>query len=191
MAKLPEDLVAGWPPNDARLEREEVEAGLRFAFRGLAAALERVAALEGELAGLRAAALASGAVTDAGLAANRPAPARSELLRVAKGPNKYCASSDIDCEERRPICQAICCQFRVSLSEQDLDERVLAWDYGHPYELRRGADAYCVYFDRQRRRCGIYMHRPLQCRIYTCRTDERIWQDFDRRELKKSWDPEG
>jgi Fe-S-cluster containining protein len=87
----------------------------------------------------------------------------------------------IDCEARIPLCQARCCTFAFPLTPQDLDERVVAWDYGRPYQIRRRADGYCTHNDPQTRACTIHAQRPGVCRNYDCRNDKRIWEDFDAR----------
>ena len=67
------------------------------------------------------------------------------------------------------------------LSPQDLDERSVEWDYSAPYAIRKGTDGYCVHSCPTTRRCLVYEHRPAICRTYSCREDERIWDDFERR----------
>lgn len=95
----------------------------------------------------------------------------------------------IDCESRIPLCRARCCTLNVALSQQDLDERSLCWDYGRPYQIRRRDDGYCVHNDvAEPRRCGVYERRPAICRTYDCRHDERIWIDFDAR-IPRPLDP--
>ena len=87
----------------------------------------------------------------------------------------------IDCEARLPLCGAACCKLPLALSTEDVREGVLTWDTGRPYMMARGADHYCVHLDQQTRQCGVYGQRPIPCRGYDCRTDNRIWLDFDAR----------
>jgi len=87
----------------------------------------------------------------------------------------------IDCADRLPLCQARCCQLGFPLTFQDLDERVIAWDYQRPYQIRKRDDDYCTHCDGGTRGCGVYAHRPATCRTYDCRQDSRIWLDFERR----------
>lgn len=84
----------------------------------------------------------------------------------------------IDCESRLHLCGAACCRLHFPLSEQDLDEGVVAWDPEHPYMIAHGSDDRCVHLDRTTRRCGVYARRPLPCRAFDCRDDPRIWVDF-------------
>jgi Fe-S-cluster containining protein len=84
----------------------------------------------------------------------------------------------IDCEALIPICKARCCRLTFPLSFQDLDERVVQWDYGKPYMIRQKVDGYCVHNDCESNHCTVYHHRPATCRAYDCREDKRIWLDF-------------
>ncbi|MCC6527887.1 MAG: YkgJ family cysteine cluster protein [Polyangiaceae bacterium] len=96
-------------------------------------------------------------------------------------PDKYALTAlpDIDCAALLPLCRARCCHLPFPLSVQDLDERVVRWDYGRPYMIARRADGSCVH--NEGGRCGVYQHRPAVCRVYDCRKDGRIWQDFAAR----------
>lgn len=96
-------------------------------------------------------------------------------------PDKYALAQlpEIDCQALLPLCKARCCTMAFPLSVQDLDERVVSWDYGRPYVIARGADGYCTHHDG--RGCGVYDQRPAVCRTYDCRGDKRVWLDFDKR----------
>jgi hypothetical protein len=39
----------------------------------------------------------------------------------------------VDCQSRLHICKAICCRFPFALSKQDMEERIIRWDFGRPY----------------------------------------------------------
>lgn len=85
------------------------------------------------------------------------------------------------CLELLPICGARCCSFEVALTTQDLDEGQLRWDYATPYLLsKRAEDGLCVY---NHGGCDVYATRPAPCRRYDCRSDTRIWIDYERRLL--------
>jgi Fe-S-cluster containining protein len=88
---------------------------------------------------------------------------------------------EIDCAARFPLCRARCCGFGFALSFQDLNERIVEWDYGMPYHIRQGEHGFCVHCDRASGRCTVYAHRPAVCRNYDCRNDARIWKDFEAR----------
>lgn len=88
---------------------------------------------------------------------------------------------EIDCENRVHLCRAACCRLTVGLSTEDVKEGVLRWETHMPYALARARDGYCVHMARDSCRCTVYDHRPIPCRAYDCRSDERIWIDFDKR----------
>ena len=104
-------------------------------------------------------------------------------VRIAEPSDKYEPRQlpDIDCRSLLPICQARCCKMVFTLSQQDLDERIVKWNYGRPYLIRQSGGR-CVHQDAGNG-CGVYENRPLVCRTYDCRQDKRIWLDFDKREL--------
>jgi len=103
--------------------------------------------------------------------------------QITNIPDKYTleALPEIDCEARLHLCQARCCKLHFSLSLQDLDERVVRWDYARPYQIGRRDDGYCVHNIPGTCKCDVYEHRPGVCRKYDCRGDKRIWKDFDAR----------
>ena len=85
----------------------------------------------------------------------------------------------IDCEKRLHLCRAACCMLAYPLSTQDIKEGI-RWSLGKPFLNARGADGYCVHWERQTSKCNIYEHRPAVCRQYDCRNDRRIWLDFEK-----------
>jgi Fe-S-cluster containining protein len=88
----------------------------------------------------------------------------------------------IDCENRVGLCRAACCRLDFALSRQDVEEGVVAWEFSRPYMIKRASDGYCTHLEREDGcRCGVYEQRPVPCRAYDCRKDERIWADFDAR----------
>lgn len=104
--------------------------------------------------------------------------------RISNIPDKYKLTDlpDIDCEALFPLCKARCCRLTFALSLQDLDERVVRWDYGTPYKIgHRTDDSYCVHNVQGTGRCSVYEHRPGICRVYDCRKDKRIWTDFENK----------
>lgn len=107
----------------------------------------------------------------------------SRVSLDASGEDKYQVEPVAPpCEELMPICQARCCKLTFALSTQDLDERVIRWDYGQPYLIaQRASDAYCVHNDPETRFCTVHAYRPRVCRLYDCSKDERIWLDYAKR----------
>ncbi|MCP4283436.1 MAG: YkgJ family cysteine cluster protein, partial [Gammaproteobacteria bacterium] len=95
--------------------------------------------------------------------------------------DKYTFSEqvEISCADRVYLCHAACCRFDLALSKQDLAEGIVKWELGRPYLIARDADGYCRHFDRATSRCTVWRHRPIPCRGYDCRQDERIWLNFE------------
>lgn len=190
--------AAGPPPDEGAplATVAELEAGLRQLHRMELAtrqSLERVEAL------VRAAIRVlhrAGVVHDKAVALEAEAQ-RGELAEaggpgarvvLGRGEDKYQAvSPEIDCAALLPLCKARCCRLTVALDPQDLDEG-LRWDYQRPYELRRRPeDGYCVYAPPGGGGCDVYDRRPWVCRVYDCRGDRRVWEDFEKR-IPAAWD---
>lgn len=87
---------------------------------------------------------------------------------------------EIDCASRMHICKGACCGFIYCLSLQDIGEGI-RWNLSQPFKSLRGDNGYCTYLRENDMRCSIYEKRPLGCRLYDCRTDRRIWLDFDKK----------
>jgi Fe-S-cluster containining protein len=103
-------------------------------------------------------------------------------VMLARSEDKYNCQDTviIDCASRVHICKAKCCTFNFYLTDQDLDEGIVKWDYGRPYWIRKRKDGYCVHCEPGTWRCRIHSYRPYVCRTYDCRNDERVWLDFER-----------
>jgi hypothetical protein len=98
------------------------------------------------------------------------------------GVSKYDFSGGvaIDCEDRMPLCRAACCRLPFALSREDVQEGIVRWDLGQPYFVAQRPDGCCVHLGDDRR-CTVYDQRPVPCRGYDCRKDNRIWLDFENR----------
>lgn len=102
------------------------------------------------------------------------------VVRLAVFRDKYALRSpEIDCAARIPLCGARCCSFDVSLSAQDVADKIAPFDITQPYMLPR-ENGRCVCMD-EAGACSIYEHRPGACRAYDCRHDARVWIDFEAR----------
>jgi hypothetical protein len=86
----------------------------------------------------------------------------------------------VDCAARLHLCRARCCSFRVTLTEQDVEEGKVKWDLLEPYVMQREGDGYCTYLSREDGRCTNYEVRPATCREYSCIDDRRVWLDFEK-----------
>jgi Fe-S-cluster containining protein len=88
---------------------------------------------------------------------------------------------EIDCENRVHLCHAACCRLQFALSKEDVEEGIVRWDLGRPYFIAHRADGSCVHLRPEDRRCDVYAHRPVPCRVYDCSRDKRVWEDFEKR----------
>ena len=87
----------------------------------------------------------------------------------------------IDCENRLHLCKASCCRLKFALSKQDVHEGIVQWDFGYPYMIAHGKDGYCTHMEQGTCRCTVRENRPVPCRGYDCRNDNRIWLDFENK----------
>lgn len=90
-------------------------------------------------------------------------------------------NSDVDCESRLRTCKALCCKFPFALSRQDIEEGIVRWKFGRPYLIAHDEDGYCTHIDRGSYRCTIYDHRPVPCKGFDCKDNEKwpVWSDFE------------
>jgi hypothetical protein len=87
----------------------------------------------------------------------------------------------IDCDNRVHLCKASCCRLPFALSKQDIREGIVHWDLGQPYIIAQEKDGYCTHWERSSCHCMVREHRPVPCRAYDCRKDNRIWLDFENK----------
>ena len=90
----------------------------------------------------------------------------------------------IDCAARIDVCKAVCCRLHWALNVQEIESGKIKWELGRPYFNRHNADGYCHQWDGG---CNIYEDRPNPCRMYSCEHDDRIWKDFEAKELNHEW----
>ena len=88
-------------------------------------------------------------------------------------------TAEIDCASRVHLCGAACCRLPFALSRQDVLEGIVHWNLGQPYLIDQAADGYCSHIERNSCTCTIYEQRPVPCRGFDCRDDERVWLDFE------------
>ena len=99
---------------------------------------------------------------------------------------EFKGGAEIDCENRLHLCKAACCRLPFALSKHDVQEGVVKWDLGQPYLNARDDDGYCVHLGKDTCQCTVYNQRPIPCRGYDCRKDERVWIDFENRVVNPS-----
>jgi hypothetical protein len=89
-------------------------------------------------------------------------------------------AAEVDCPSRVHLCKAACCRLPFALSKQDVREGIVHWDFGQPYMIEHD-DGCCTHMDHTACVCTIYAHRPAPCRGFDCRSDQRIWLDYEQR----------
>jgi len=92
-------------------------------------------------------------------------------------------NASVDCESRLSRCKALCCKFPFALSRQDVEEGIIRWDFGRPYLIAHKEDGYCIHLDNATYRCTVYKHRPVPCKGFDCKDNEKwhVWQDYDNK----------
>ena len=89
----------------------------------------------------------------------------------------------INCAERVHLCKAACCRLTFALSKQDVEEGMVKWNFERPYLIARQSSGYCLHMDQQDFNCTIHDQRPVPCRGYDCRQDQRIWANFEEKRV--------
>ena len=108
-------------------------------------------------------------------------------IRVDKDDPKIDDFVPVNCEERIPICKAICCKLNFALSIPEIESGNVKWDLGQPYFVRHQKNGICVHMNSENNCCSIYKDRPKVCRKYSCAQDTRIWKNFEKMELNQEW----
>jgi hypothetical protein len=190
-----QEMIPALEPEERPPSRGDLEDAFRFTLHTLTEHRLVQADVTATLKALIQTLLAAGAFSPEAYEQNRQRALDNATLRLSERPmvrvgpavDKYALDDlpEIDCASILPICKARCCRLTVCLSSQDLDERVMVWDYAKPYQIRRKADGYCTHSEHETGRCGVYQHRPAICRTYDCRQDKRIWVDFEKRIIRE------
>jgi Fe-S-cluster containining protein len=172
--------------------RSDVGAGLAFVHGALGTALLQNAELQAHVYALTELLIARGVLPLKEFERRKKAAADEALRESVEGgwhgaqvhgddTDKYTVEpAAIDCLNRLHLCHAACCRMEFKLSRQDIAEGVVDWDFSQPYKIRQGEDGWCVHCDSATKSCGVRDHRPLVCRTYDCRRDQRVWVDFER-----------
>ncbi len=183
--------VLGQPPVEAL--RQEVAAGLVYAHYRANANSSRTLGAEAGVDALADLLVERGILTREEVAARRRAEeerlaasyqsAGLGVIRIETDVDKYAVGPGavVDCDSRIHLCRAACCRLHFALTQQDVEEGIVKWQFGVPYIIRQKEDGYCVHLDDGTCGCGIYHARPIPCRVYDCRADDRIWTDFEAR----------
>ncbi len=181
----------------AQLERQ-VERGYLFAQSALGENAVRLGEVEVMVHGLIDTLLAKGIAGEAEILAAAQ-KVRSELIernelngarttvRLETPEENLQPAVEVDCRPRLHICQAVCCKLDFALSIPEVESGKVKWDLGRPYFIRHDSHGACVHLDSQSGGCRIYEDRPSVCRGYSCASDRRIWNDFEKMELNQGW----
>jgi Fe-S-cluster containining protein len=117
---------------------------------------------------------------------------RIGLLYQDPEEDKYAfdGNPEIDCQSCLQSCKAICCKIPFALSRQDVQEGLVRWEFGRPYLIAHDKDGYCVHLNRENYQCAAYEHRPLPCRGFNCRDNEKwpVWQNFDAQVINSEFE---
>jgi Fe-S-cluster containining protein len=91
----------------------------------------------------------------------------------------------VDCKSCLRACKAMCCKIPFALSKQDVEEGIVQWEFGRPYLIAHNSDGYCVHLDRNTYQCSIHERRPVPCRGFDCRDNQKweVWEDFENKRL--------
>lgn len=92
----------------------------------------------------------------------------------------------INCAERVHLCKAVCCKLNFALTPGEVRSGKVKWDRKLPYLIAHGEDGYCAHLD-QGKGCNIFEDRPALCRRFDCRTDGRVWKDFEGMVPNTEW----
>ena len=97
---------------------------------------------------------------------------------------------NIDCHSCLPNCKAICCKIPFALSQQDVYEGLVRWEFGRPYLIAHDKNGYCVHLNRKNYNCSAYDHRPVPCRKFSCRKNEKwpVWKDYGKKVLNPDFE---
>jgi hypothetical protein len=79
-------------------------------------------------------------------------------------------------------CGVCCTETEMLLSKRDIkrlekigfSQREFARFDIQGYVQLKNREGYCVFYDRENRRCSVYIDRPLGCRVYPVILDEEI-----------------
>lgn len=114
------------------------------------------------------------------------APVEWDGARYRLDPPHPAPEAIINCAERTHLCKAVCCKLNFSLTPKEVRDGKVAWDKDFPYLIAHGTDGYCAHLD-QTKGCGIFEDRPSLCRRFDCRTDGRVWKDFENMVPNTEW----
>ena len=114
------------------------------------------------------------------------APVEWDGARYRIDPPEPSPEAVINCAERVHLCKAVCCKLNFALTPSEVRSGKIKWDPRFPYLIAHGPAGYCAHLD-QSRGCTIHADRPSLCRRFDCRTDGRVWKDFEQMIPNAEW----
>lgn len=122
--------------------------------------------------------------TSGGQAAWSPVEWDGERYRI--DPPDPAPEAEINCAERVHLCKAVCCKLNFALTPSEVRSGKIEWDQQYPYLIAHGENGYCAHLT-EGKGCNIYDDRPALCRRFDCRTDGRVWKDFEAMIPNTEW----
>lgn len=113
-------------------------------------------------------------------------PVEWDGARYRIDPPNPAPDAEINCAERVHLCKAVCCKLNFALTPREVREGKVKWDRRLPYLIAHGENGYCAHLD-DHSGCTIHADRPALCRRFDCRTDGRVWIDFEGMIPNSAW----
>ena len=113
-------------------------------------------------------------------------PAEWQGARYRIDPPNPAPEAILNCAERVHLCKAVCCKLNFTLTPGEVRSGKVKWDRRFPYLIAHGEDGYCAHLDHGKG-CNIFEDRPALCRRFDCRTDGRVWKDFEGMVPNAEW----
>ncbi len=76
--------------------------------------------------------------------------------------------------------------MNFALTPGEVRSGKVKWDHKLPYLIAHQEDGYCAHLDHEKG-CNIFEDRPALCRRFDCRTDGRVWKDFEGMVPNSEW----
>jgi Fe-S-cluster containining protein len=114
------------------------------------------------------------------------APVEWDGERYRLDPPDPAPDAIINCSERVHLCKAVCCKLNFALTPGEVKEGKVKWDREFPYLIAHQENGYCAHLDSGKG-CEIHADRPALCRRFDCRTDGRVWKDFEAMIPNSEW----
>jgi len=79
----------------------------------------------------------------------------------------------IDCRSKIQECRAACCTLTFALTRDEVQKGTIKHNPEKPFFISKNTEGYCTHLDRNSLECTVWNERPLRCRRYDCREDNR------------------